>query len=256
MSNNHSGLSLWPQLLSGWYEKVTKRLTASSLLVFASTLGLAAIVAISLVRPEVTVAEESQNTASAATTTPAAATITYVFDLAASELKWEGSKVVGGAHDGTIGLKSGELVWGKGPVSSVVVVDMNTIVNTDLKKAGSKKKLEGHLKNEDFFHVTEYPEAKLSAKSFTATAKPDIYKVEGEITIRGVTEPITYETKLKKNDDGAVEGQGVLTIDRTKFNVKYNSARFFPDLGDKIIKDEFTLSYNFKAKSSTSASKS
>ena len=174
------------------------------------------------------------------------AAITYVFDSAQSKVHWKGGKVIGGSHEGVISVKSGELTWDGGPKSAEVVIDMSTIVNTDISREGSKKKLEDHLKNEDFFYVSKFPFANLKVKSFEATSKVGVYKVSADITIRGVTKPISYESELKVEGDTLV-GSGVITVDRTEFNVKYNSAKFFPDIGDKIIKDDFVLTYNFKA---------
>jgi hypothetical protein len=35
-----------------------------------------------------------------------------------------------------------------------------------------------------------------------------------------------------------------MTVDRTKYNIRYGSKSFFDDLGDKAIYDEFTLNFN------------
>jgi len=35
-----------------------------------------------------------------------------------------------------------------------------------------------------------------------------------------------------------------ITIDRTKFDVKYGSGSFFDDLGDNMIYDDFVLNVN------------
>jgi hypothetical protein len=37
-----------------------------------------------------------------------------------------------------------------------------------------------------------------------------------------------------------------LSIDRTKYNVRYGSGSFFDNLGDKTIYDEFNLAINLK----------
>ena len=40
-------------------------------------------------------------------------------------------------------------------------IDMTTIVNTDIEDKESRLKLEGHLKNKDFFNVNEHKTASL-----------------------------------------------------------------------------------------------
>jgi hypothetical protein len=39
-----------------------------------------------------------------------------------------------------------------------------------------------------------------------------------------------------------------VTVDRTKFGLKYGSKTFFDSIGDKAINDEFTLTFNVIAK--------
>ena len=55
----------------------------------------------------------------------------------------------------------------------------------------SNEQRDGHLKSADFFDVANYPEL-----TFTATdvaKEGDGYKVTGDLTIRGVTKPITLD---------------------------------------------------------------
>jgi hypothetical protein len=40
----------------------------------------------------------------------------------------------------------------------------------------------------------------------------------------------------------------VIAIDRTKYDVRYNSGKYFPNLGDKIINDEFLVNVDLTAK--------
>jgi len=41
---------------------------------------------------------------------------------------------------------------------------------------------------------------------------------------------------------------GYSTIDRSKYDVKFGSKTFFPNIGDKIIYDDFTLGFNVTLK--------
>ena len=47
---------------------------------------------------------------------------------------------------------------------------------------------------------------------------------------------------------GVAAASGTVTIDRTKFGLKYGSKNFFSSIGDKAINDDFTLSFNVIAK--------
>ena len=114
---------------------------------------------------------------------------------------------------------------------------MNSLVCTDLS-GEYKGKLEGHLKSDDFFGVTKFPTATLKIKK-VIKQKGNIYECTGDITIKGKTEVVQFNTTLNKNSATAK-----IKIDRTKFDVKYGSGSFFDGLGDNMIYDEFDLNIN------------
>ncbi len=152
----------------------------------------------------------------------------------ASKVTWRGYKVTG-EHAGNINLKAGHLEFDKGKLTGgEFVVDMTTIVTTD-DLGDMKPKLEGHLKSDDFFGVETHPTAKLvitNAEPFNKNS----YTVKGNLTIKGITKPITLVVSV-------FEGRATATmkVDRSKFDVKYGSGSFFENLGDKMIYDEFDL---------------
>ncbi|MBU1011887.1 MAG: YceI family protein [Bacteroidetes bacterium] len=150
-------------------------------------------------------------------------------------IKWTGNKV-GGSHYGTIDLKEGNLKWDHDQITSgKFVVDMQSIKNIDLTDAGYNKKLVDHLKSSDFFGVEEFPEAVLEITEGTVLSI-NKYKLMANLTIRGITHPIEFDA-LKEGDKLMAK----LTIDRSKYEVKYRSKSFFQNLGDKLIYDDFTL---------------
>ena len=66
--------------------------------------------------------------------------------------------------------------------------------------------------------------------------------VKGKITIRGITKDITCPVKLEKSESKIV-ASGKLVVDRTKFDIKYNSSSYFQDLGSYAIKNDFLLTF-------------
>ena len=66
------------------------------------------------------------------------------------------------------------------------------------------------------------------------------------MTIKGVTQPITFKAVITQTGD-EVKVYASITIDRTKFNVKYGSGSFFENLGDKTIYDDFYLTVSVLA---------
>ena len=160
-------------------------------------------------------------------------------DVKASTVEWTGEKVTG-SHNGSIDLESGYFMMEDDKiVGGEFVMDMSSIVVTDLT-GENKGKLEGHLKSEDFFGVEKHPTAKLVITS--AAAKGDgKYGIVGDLTIKNETHPITFDLEMNGNS-----ATTELTIDRSKYNVRYGSGSFFDNLGDKTIYDNFELAVNLK----------
>lgn len=154
-----------------------------------------------------------------------------------SSIKWKGEKVVG-SHEGTIKLKSANLIFDdKKLKGGKFVMDMSSIVCTDLS-GEYKSNLEGHLKSDDFFGVQKYPTSILEILKVTET-KAGQYKINAKLSIKGVSKPISFTATQKKNIFNAV-----INIDRTEFGIKYGSGSFFDSLGDNMIYDEFEIKVN------------
>ncbi|WP_430817109.1 YceI family protein [Carboxylicivirga sp. RSCT41] len=157
-------------------------------------------------------------------------------DVKTSDITWLGKKVTG-EHTGKITFKSGSLeMQDKKLVGGEFVVDMGTITCTDIENDDYNAKLVGHLKSDDFFGVETHPVSKLKLKK--VKAKGDGYEVHGDLTIKGKTHPVSFHVS---NSGNTFEGK--LVVDRTKFDVRYGSGKFFDNLGDKMIYDEFELAF-------------
>lgn len=167
-------------------------------------------------------------------------TIKKNVDVKTSTVEWTGKKVTG-AHTGTIQLKDGfvnlteegELIGGE------FVMDMNSIVVTDLT-GEYKTKLEDHLNSDDFFGVQNYATSKLVITE-VAPKNGNVYLVTGDLTIKGKTEPVTFDMEVQDNSATAK-----VVIDRTKYGIRYGSGSFFDNLGDKTINDNFILDVNLQ----------
>lgn len=164
-----------------------------------------------------------------------------VFEVNTSEsnVAWLGKKVTG-QHNGTISISDGilEVVDGKLKGGSFEI-DMNSIKVVDITDEEYNKKLTGHLKSDDFFGVEKFPKSTLNIKSVEAKSATK-YIVKGDITIKGITQSIEFPAELNLIGDKAVASASI-TIDRSKYGVKYNSGAFFDSLGDKLIYDDFVL---------------
>jgi polyisoprenoid-binding protein YceI len=156
-----------------------------------------------------------------------------------STIHWLAKKVTG-QHSGTVNFKDGALVFnGKKLAGGTFTVDMTSLTSTDLS-GEYQGKLNGHLKSEDFFSTAKFPTSTLVFKTIGAKGK-DIYTVTADLTIKGITNPITFDITVAENSASTT-----LKIDRTKYDIKYKSANFFENLGDKTIYDDFELTVAIK----------
>ena len=156
-----------------------------------------------------------------------------------SKVYWNGKKVTG-EHTGYVLIKSGEVhVSNESVTSADIKLDMNSIEVTDLKGEW-KDKLVGHLKSDDFFSAEKYPVAQFSITSFEND------KVVGDLTIKGITHEISFPAQV--NIEGkTLSAKGTASIDRTKWDIRYGSGKFFSDLGDNMINDKFDINFELKA---------
>lgn len=155
-------------------------------------------------------------------------------DTSKSSIHWVGKKITG-QHDGTLDFKDGTLVFdNKKLTGGSFSVDMTTISATDVE-GKTKEKLDGHLKADDFFGVDKHPTSKLEFKKIADKGK-GIYSVTADMTIKGITNPVTFDLAVKDNT-----ATTKFNVDRTKFDIKYGSKSFFEGIGDRAIKDEFEL---------------
>ena len=156
-----------------------------------------------------------------------------------SILKWTGKQITTKTHFGSLKFKSGNIIFENGIISSgKFLVDMTSLLVEDLQ-GNYKQKLEGHLKSDDFFSVEKFNESSLTILS---SSKNDSgLDVNGSLTIKGIALPIKFKLEDLEMDQEEVRWKGVLTFDRSKYNVRFRSGSFFQNLGDKLILDEIRI---------------
>ncbi|MBV7530753.1 YceI family protein [Chitinophaga sp. sic0106] len=180
-----------------------------------------------------------------ATTTKVVKAATYTVDAAQSKLTWVGKKVTG-EHTGTINIASGALVVENNALKGGnFSLDTRSIAVTDIKDAGGNAKLVGHLKADDFFGVEKFPKADFAITSIKAKGN-GAYDVTGNLTIKGITNPITFPATVAVAGN-KLTAKADITVDRTKYNIKYGSKSFFEGIGDKAIYDDFNLAVELVA---------
>ena len=153
-----------------------------------------------------------------------------------SSIRWygtNGSPVIA-EHTGGIKVKKGKVIVNTaGEITAAeLVMDMTSITNDNLS-GELQSKIVQHLKSPDFFDVKKYPEATFKSTQIQKISDKK-YQIIGQLTIKNT----------KKNN---YSFKGNFIFDRTDFDVKYGSGKFFSNLGDKLINDTVKLSFDLKA---------
>jgi polyisoprenoid-binding protein YceI len=170
----------------------------------------------------------------------------FVINPAQTTLKWVGKKVTG-EHTGLVPVASGEITVENGALKSgSFTMDMASLTNTDLTDASMNAKLVGHLKSEDFFSTSKFPTSSFVLTSIVPGSQAGSYIVKGNLTIKGITKPIEFPAAVLLQDK-TLKASANITVDRTKYDIRYGSKSFFESIGDKAIYDEFTLNLNLVA---------
>jgi polyisoprenoid-binding protein YceI len=165
---------------------------------------------------------------------------------AQSQIEWTGRKVTG-AHNGTISIKAGKLDFNDGRLSGgYFLADTTAITILDVTDPVTNAQFAGHLASDDFFNSADYPEAKLIIDNAEPRDKQG-YHINGALSIKGITHPVSFDAEVHQEAD-LVTAKGKITIDRTKYDMKFRSGNFFKDLGDTLIYNNFDLNVSITAK--------
>lgn len=168
------------------------------------------------------------------TQTSIAAPSTSPVSTKASSIVWNAKKVTG-EHTGTIGISAGKLVVNKNQITGGnFTIDMKSIVCKDITDPEYNKKFVGHISSGDFFEIEKFPTAQFVITKVAGN------QVSGNLTIKGITKAITFPAQIAVNN-GKVSAKANITIDRTDYDIKFGSKKFFESIGDKAIFDDFSL---------------
>lgn len=175
----------------------------------------------------------------------------YRVDTQASQIEWAGSKPTG-KHTGTIALSEGEVFVNDTVLASgKFTIDMKSITVTDLKAGDGKEDLEAHLKGlkegsaDHFFNTTKFPTATFEITGLAKEGDKTI--IEGNLTIKGIAKNIKFPATINITENLVLIDSETFKIDRTLWNVNYNSKNVFENLGNDYINDDIELKISIKA---------
>lgn len=186
--------------------------------------------------------KKENNTTEAKTEIQGIADANYTANTETSVLNWKGFKPTG-THNGTVAIKNGTLEVKEGKlVGGNFVFDLNAITVLDIPADDENNaKLKGHLESGDFFDVANNPTATFKITSINGSL------VKGDLTVKGISKSIEFPATVSTSADGIQLSGAPFEIDRTEFDIQYKSQKFFDNLKDKFINDEFEISFEVNA---------
>ena len=178
-------------------------------------------------------------------------TDTLYINVEQSKLRWEGSKV-SSSHYGHIDIKEGYIVLDSygGIVGGRIDIDMNSMECDDIQNPESSSYLVSHLKGDDFFSVSNFPISSLTidgSKQLKPSSRIYNNKILGKLKIKGISHPIAFPLMIEHDTEKSY-AQGEINFDRTLWGIKYNSSKYFPEIGDRMILDLINLQFYIETK--------
>src|SRR5215831_12686205 len=150
--------------------------------------------------------------------------------------------------DGTIQLDSKNV-----PESSVEVTIQAASINTE------NEKRDADLRSANFFEVDKFPTLTFKSTKVTldagktALATGDHFKIAGDLTIHGITKPVTLDATFLGSGTVGIGGsamgtragfEATTTINRQDFGIKWNKAL---DNGGTLLGDDVAIQLNVEA---------
>src|SRR5690606_39960532 len=107
---------------------------------------------------------------------------------------------------------------------------------------------DNHLRSADFFDVENHPKITFKSTSVEKVGENQ-YKVTGDLTIRGVTRPVTLDTTFEGRGKDPWGGERIAltakgAINRKDFGLTWNAAL---ETGGVLVSDEVKLEINVEA---------
>lgn len=119
---------------------------------------------------------------------------------------------------------------------------LSFVVKTGSIDTGNKQR-DGHLKSADFFNAAQYSTIKFTSTSVTKSG--DDYEVKGDLTLHGVTKPIT--AKLTRTGMGKGPRGGTIAGIEANFTIKQTEFGMSKMVGPQGVGDDVWVNVSIEA---------
>jgi len=169
---------------------------------------------------------------------------TYNVDAVHSSVNFSVRHLMAAKVRGSFTEFSGTVVIGEtAEASSVTAVVQAGSITTN------NEMRDGHLKSPDFLDLENHPTLELKSKKISAKSG-DLYDLEADLTIRGVTKTINFELEFLGTGPGMAPGVTVAgfeargEIDRRDFNVNFEGSL---ENGSLVVANKVNLEFVIEA---------
>lgn len=137
-----------------------------------------------------------------------------------------------------VSISSGEFLDYEGTLNIDMAHPTNSSADITIHTASidmGSEKWDDHMKNEDFFHVEEYPAMTFKSTGVQMTGDTTA-KMTGDLTMLGVTKPVTLDVTFRGEGKHAYSGKDLIgfsatgNIKRSEWGMDYG----IPNVGDDI----------------------
>jgi len=173
----------------------------------------------------------------------------YKIDAPRTQLKWMAFKPTGN-HYGIVPVNGGTIFVKEGNITGGIIDINMSGLEVQGMDGEMKESLQSHLrgtapgKEEDFFNVVKYPSASFEITSVSKLENDPVgtHMISGNLTIKDIAKPISFKATVDLASGSAMKATTEpFVIDRTLWDIKYKSKKFFSDLKDDFINDEIKI---------------
>lgn len=194
-------------------------------------------------------ATEGETSTDSTLTAGTATGTAFNLDISRCRVSWSASKPTG-THNGIVPIQSGTFYMADGQITGgQIELNMAGIEVHDLE-GEDRQNLEAHLrgtnleKSDDFFQTVKYPTATfvLGQSASLAGDPAGTHLIQGDLRIKDITRPVSFKATVDATAGTAIKiTTESFQIDRTQWDIRFKSRKFFDDLKDDFINDEITL---------------
>lgn len=154
---------------------------------------------------------------------------TYQADPGHTRVAWSVSHLGFSTYTGLFPAITGTLVIDKNPTASRVDITI------PVDKVGTlDPELDGHLKAADFFDTAKFPTATFKSTRIEASGRTA--RIMGDLTLRGITKPVTLNATFNRAGEAPTDKTYTLGFDATATLKRsdFGMTTYLPALGDEV----------------------